>query len=142
MPKGVAFDNNMLGLIFQASNISLLAQNANGGIGSLYVSLHTADPSGGNQNTNEVSYTSYNRVAVPRNNNGWSLNNNVVLNLNQIAFPSCTGGNNTAAWAAIGSNNSGTAGEVYYSAALNSSLVITNGITPFFANNSLSVSES
>lgn len=142
MPKGVAFDNNMLGLIFQAANISLLAQNISGGISNLYVSLHTADPSGGNQNTNEVSYTSYNRVAVSRNNNGWSLNNNVVTNPNPITFPTCTGGNNTAAWAAIGSNNSGTAGQVYYSGQLNNSLTITNGITPFFANNSLSVSES
>lgn len=41
--------------------------------GSLYVALHTADPSAGNQNTSEATYTSYARVAVARSGAGWSV---------------------------------------------------------------------
>lgn len=42
--------------------------------GNLYVSLHTADPgAGGDQTTNEAAYTSYARVAVARTVAGWTV---------------------------------------------------------------------
>lgn len=42
--------------------------------GSLYVSLHTADPGAtGNQTTNECAYTSYARVAVARTGAAWTV---------------------------------------------------------------------
>lgn len=41
--------------------------------GSIYVSLHTANPAGGNQSTSEATYTGYARVAVGRNSGAWTV---------------------------------------------------------------------
>ena len=41
--------------------------------GNLYLSLHTADPAGGNQTTNEAAYASYDRVAVARDGTQWTI---------------------------------------------------------------------
>ena len=142
MGKGTTFDNDLLKLVFNGNNIANLADNAASPITSLFFALHTADPSAGNQNTNEVVYTSYNRVAVSRNAAGFTVSGQNAVNANNVAFPQCTGGNNTAAYFSIGKNNTGTAGEIYYSGALNSNLVITNGITPTFAPGTAIVSEA
>lgn len=142
MPKGVAFDNDLLKLIFQATTVTALAQNAAGGLTGLFVALHTADPSAGNQNTSEVAYTSYARVSVARNNTGWTVTGNNCVNANNITFPQCTGGNNTAAFFSIGQNNIGTGGEIYYSGNLTANLTIVNGITPQFGPGNCTISEA
>jgi len=142
MGKSTSFDNSLLLLIFNGNNIANLADNAASPITSLFLSLHTADPSSGNQNTSEIVYTSYNRVAVSRNSAGWTVTGANAVNANNIAFPQCTGGNNTAAFFAIGKNNTGTAGQLYYVGALNSNLIVTNGITPTFAPGTAIVSEA
>jgi hypothetical protein len=74
------FNTKILDLIYRnAANILPYIGDANGPqpsatAGSLYVSLHTADPgAGGDQTTNECAYTSYARVAVARSNAGWNL---------------------------------------------------------------------
>ena len=41
--------------------------------GNVYVSLHTADPAGGDQTTSECTYTGYARVAVARSAAGWTI---------------------------------------------------------------------
>lgn len=41
--------------------------------GSFYISLHTASPAGGNQQTSEATYTGYARVAVARSAGGWTV---------------------------------------------------------------------
>ena len=142
MGKGTTFDNDLLKLIFQAATISTLAENVSGGLGSLFVALHTADPSAGNQNTSEVAYTGYNRVAVSRNSSGWTVSANNTTNAANINFPACTGGSNTAAFVSIGQNNTGVAGEIYYAGALTANLSISKGITPSFGTGNLSVSQS
>lgn len=139
MPFGTAFENDLQALILQGTAIANLADNAaSGPLTSLFVALHTADPQTGNQNTSEVSYTGYNRVAVSRNAAGWTVTGANGVNANAVTFPACTGGNNTAAYASIGKNNTGVAGRIYYSGALNSNLAISNGITPQFPANNLS----
>jgi len=72
MSKSNAFENSLLKLIFNATAIANLADNAaTSPLTNLYVSLHTADPGeAGDQSTNEVSYTSYARVAVARTTGG------------------------------------------------------------------------
>lgn len=143
MGKGVTFDNDLVKLIFQATAIANLADNAaSTPITNLFVALHTADPSAGNQNTSEIAYTGYNRVAVARNSTGWTVTGANATNANATTFPACTGGSATAAFASIGKNNTGTGGEIYYSGALNSNLSISNGITPQFAAANLTVTES
>jgi len=142
MPKGTTFDNDLLKGIFQATNIANLLDNAASPITSLFVALHTADPSAGNQNTSEVAYTGYNRAGVSRNAAGWTVTAANVVNAGAITFPACAGGSSTAAFVSVGKNNTGVAGEIYYSGALTANLSISNGITPSFAANNLTVTES
>lgn len=109
--------------------------------GSLYISLHVADPGeGGSQTTNEASYTSYARVAVARTTGAWSESSGTVSNLAAISFPACTGGTNTITHFGIGTDSSGT-GTLLYSGALTASLSVSTGITPSFSIGSLTVSE-
>jgi hypothetical protein len=105
--------------------------------GSYYIALHTADPDEtGTQSTNEIAYTSYARVAVARSSGGWTVSGATVNNTALIQFPQCTGGSGTASHFSIGLASSG-AGVILLSGALNSSLAISNGITPQFAATSL-----
>lgn len=98
--------------------------------GSLYVSLHSADPgAGGNQTTSEVSYTGYARVAVARSSGGWPITSNTIDPGATIAFPACTGGTATAAYAAIGTASSG-AGVLLWSGPITPNISIANGVTP------------
>lgn len=49
--------------------------------GSLYISLHSADPGeAGDQTTSEVAYTSYARVAVARTSGGWTRTGSTMAN--------------------------------------------------------------
>lgn len=100
---------------------------------NLYVSLHTADPGeGGDQTTSESAYTSYARVAVARTSGGWTVSTNTVTNAAAVSFPACTGSTSTVTYAAIGTATSGT-GKILASGALVSSLAVSNGVTPSFA---------
>ena len=76
--KGQTFDTGLLQAIFTAvfSNaaISSLFANAGSPLTSLYVALHSADPTAtGSQTSNEISYTSYARVAVARTTGVWTV---------------------------------------------------------------------
>jgi len=138
MAFGTTFDNDLLKLIFQGTAIANVADNAaSAPLTQLFVALHTADPSAGNQNTSEVVYTGYARVAVNRNSTGWTVTGASSVNANAVTFPACTGGSNTAAFVSIGKNNTGVAGEVYFSGALAANLAISNGITAQFAASNL-----
>jgi hypothetical protein len=137
MPKGTTFDNDLLKLIFQNTAIANIG-NAGGlqpssTAGSLYVALHTADPSAGDQSTNEVAYAGgYARVAVARSAAGFNVASNVVTFVSAVTFAACTGGSVTATHFSIGSLASG-AGEILYSGTLTPNIVITNGVTPQIA---------
>ncbi len=142
MSKGNTFENDLLKLIFQATAIANIADNAGTSpLTNLYVSLHTADPGeAGDQTTNEVAYTSYARVAVARTSGGWTVTTNTADNVSAINFPECTGGSATATHFAVGTASSG-AGKILYSGALSSSLNISTGITPSFAAGALDCTE-
>lgn len=101
--------------------------------GSLFISLHTADPGEtGDQTTSEAAYTSYARVAVARTTGGWTVSGNTVSNAAAINFPACTGSTATCTFFAVGKSTSG-AGEIIVSGALGASLAVSTGITPSFA---------
>lgn len=105
--------------------------------GSFYVSLHTADPGeGGDQTTSEIAYTGYARVAVARSGAGWTVSGPSVENAALVQFPQCSGSSGTATYFAIGTDSSG-AGQVVLSGALSSSLAISTGIQPQFAAGAL-----
>ncbi len=115
MAKGTTFCNDLLKLILNGTAIANIADNAAASpLTNLYVSLHTADPSAGNQTTSEATYTSYARVAVARTTGGWTVSGATVNPVATITFPQCTGGSNTITYFAIGTASSGT-GKILYS---------------------------
>lgn len=131
MSKGNTFENDILKLFFNATAIADLAQDdGSSPATNLYVSLHTADPGeGGAQNTSEIAYTSYARVAVARSGAGFTVTNNSVSPAATVSFPAGTGGSGTATHFGIGTASSG-AGYLMYKGTVTPNIVCGNGITP------------
>jgi hypothetical protein len=131
MSKGNTFENDFLRLIFNAAPIANIADNAaTAPLTTLQVSLHTADPGeGGDQTTSEVAYTGYARVAVARTTGGWTVTANSVSPAATISFPAATGGTATATHWAVGTAATGT-GKLLYSGTVTPSIAIANGVTP------------
>ena len=94
-------------------------------------SLHTASPgAGGNQTTNEVAYTSYERIAVPRTTSGYAAPSSGSAALASLrSFPEGSGGGETAAYMALGSATSG-AGNLYCFGTITPNITTGSGVTP------------
>lgn len=131
MSKGDTFENDLLKLIFNATAIANIADNAaSSPLTNLYISLHTADPGeAGSQTTSEATYTSYARVAVARTSGGWTVTTNSVSPVATISFPAATGGTNTITHFAVGTASSG-AGKVLYSGTVTPNISVSTGVTP------------
>lgn len=138
MSKGDTWENDVLKLLFNATAIGNIADNAaTSPLTVLYVSLHTADPGeAGNQTTSEIAYTGYARVSVARTSGGWTITNNSVSPTSVISFGQMTAGaGGTATYACVGSASSGT-GKILYSGALSPTISVTNGVTPQISTSS------
>ena len=130
MAIGTTFRNDILKLIYNATAIANIADNASTSpLTTLYVSLHTADPNAGDQETSEAAYTGYARVSVARTSGGWTVTTNSVSPVATISFPAGTGGGETVTHAAVGTLTSGT-GKILDSGTLSPSIATGNGITP------------
>ena len=131
MSKSNTFENDWLLLIFNATTIANLAINASSGpLTDLFVALHSADPGeAGTQDTSEVAYTGYARVAVARTAGGWTVTGNSVSPAANIDFPLCTGLTATATHFSVGVAVSG-ATKILYRGTLTPNIVISNGVTP------------
>jgi hypothetical protein len=131
MSKGNTFENDFLKLIFNATAIANIADNAaTGPLTNLYVSAHTADPGeAGDQTTSEATYTSYARVAVARTTGGWTVTANSVSPVAAISWPAATGGTNTLTHFGVGTASSGT-GKLLYSGTITPNISVTSGVTP------------
>jgi hypothetical protein len=131
MSKGNTFENDFLKLIFNATAITSIADNASSSpLTNLYAALHTANPDeAGTQETSECAYTDYDRVAIARTTGGFTVTNNSVSPVADISFPTATGGTETATHVSIGTAASG-AGKILYKGALSPTIVISNGVTP------------
>jgi len=130
MGTGSTFANDLLKLIFQATAIANIADNAAvAPLTNLYGTLHTGDPSAGDQTTSEVTYTAYARQAVARTSSGWTVSSNVVNPVATIAFPAASSGSETASYAGIGTASSGT-GKILFAGAISPTIAISNGVTP------------
>lgn len=131
MSKGNTFENDWLKLIFNATAIANIADNAaSSPLASLFVSLHTADPGeAGDQTTSEATYTSYARVTVARTSGGWTVTTNSVSPVANIDFPAGTGGSGTVTHFGVGTAVSG-AGKLLYSGTVTPNIVTGNGVTP------------
>lgn len=132
MSKGNTFENDWLKLIFNATAIANIADNAvSSPLTNLYVSLHTADPGeAGDQTTSEISYTGYARVAVARTSGGWTVTANSVSPVAAIVFGQMTAGTGgTVTHFGVGTAVSST-GKLLYSGTVSPNIVVSNGVTP------------
>lgn len=132
MSKGDTFENDWLKLIFNATAIANIADNAaTSPLTNLYVSLHTADPGeAGNQTTNETAYTGYARVAVARTAGGWTVTGNSVSPTANIDFGECTASPGAAiTHFAVGTAASGT-GKILYSGTVTPNITMSTGVIP------------
>lgn len=134
MSKSNSWENGLLLLVFNNTNFANVgdATGLRGSTtaGSLYFSLHTADPGeAGDQTTNEVAYTSYARVAVARSGAGFTVTANAVATAANTDFPAGTGGSGTATHWGLGTASSG-AGVLLYKGAISPNIVCGSGVTP------------
>lgn len=134
MSMSNASETALLSLIFTNSNFANVGDatglRGSSTAGSLYFSLHTADPGeAGDQTSNEIAYTSYARVAVARSGSGFTVTNNSVSPAATVSFPAGTGGSGTATYFGVGTASSG-AGVLLFSGTVTPNIVCGNGITP------------
>lgn len=127
--KTDVFENLLLLGVFQNADITGVSRGA-AVAGSLYVSLHTADPTEeGSQTSSEIGYTSYVRTAVARSSAGWTVTGSSVVSASAVVFATCTGGSGTATHFGIGTSLSG-AGQLLYAGAISPTIACANGVTP------------
>jgi hypothetical protein len=132
--KSSAWANALLLLLFQNTNAANIGDatglRGSSTAGSLYWSLHTADPGpSGNQSTSEIAYTSYARVAGARSSGGFTVTTNSCSPAAAVNFPTGTGGSGTAAYFGIGTAVSGT-GILLYSGPISPTIATGSGVTP------------
>lgn len=134
MSKSSAFESDLLKLLFNATPIANVADNAaTSPFTQLAIALHTADPgAAGNQTTSEATYTSYARVNVNRTSGGWTIsgaNPTQAAPVAAITFPACTGGSSTVTHFSVGATGGG-ATKIFYSGTVTPNLAVTSGVTP------------
>lgn len=132
MSKSLAFENDLLLLIFNAVDIALIADDTlTTPLADLFVSLHTSDPGeGGTQNTGEIAYTGYGRVSVSRDGAGWTVTASLVNPTADIDFGEMSGGaGGTVTHFAVGVLTSG-AGKLLYFGTVTPNIVVSTGVTP------------
>ena len=134
MSKSNAWETGLLSLLFTNDNFANVGDatglRGSSTAGSLYFSLHTADPGEtGDQTTSEIAYTSYARVAVARSAAGWTVTNDAVAVDADVTFPAGTGGSGTATHWGLGTASAG-AGVLLYKGTISPNIVTGNGVTP------------
>lgn len=134
MSMSNSLENSLLLLLFNNTNIANVGDatglRGSTAAGSLYLSLHTADPGeAGTQTTSECAYTSYARVAVARTSGGFTVATNTMTLTANMDFPAATGGSETATHFGIGTAASGT-GVLLFKGAISPTIAISTGVTP------------
>lgn len=135
MSKSDQWENDYMKLVF--NNVAAGTIGDTPGLqpsataGSLYLSLHTADPGeAGNQSTNETAYTGYSRIAVARSSAGFTVTANSVNLVANADFGSCTASPGAAlTYFGIGTAASGT-GKLLYSGTLSPNITMAVGVIP------------
>lgn len=109
MAKSTASSNDLVALIYNATPIANLADNAAASpLGSLYAAAHTGEPgAAGTQSTSEAAYTGYARPAIARTTSGFTCAAGVVTLVANAAFGACSAGTATLTHWSIGVASSG-----------------------------------
>lgn len=135
MSKGNTFENELLECILNNAAIPLIGDaggiQPSAGTGSLYLSLHTADPGeAGTQATSETAYTGYARQAIARSGAAWTITANSASPAADTDFPEATalpGGALT--FFGVGTAVSG-AGKLLWAGALTPSITMATNTIP------------
>ena len=139
--KTAFLENAFLKLIFNAVADPTFAATA-GSVTTLYMSLHTADPTdtpATEQTTSECAYTGYARVAITRSSasGGWTVTGNSVspnMSTGGVDFPICTASpGSPATHVGIGTAASGT-GKMWFTGAVSPAITIAVGVKPQITN--------
>lgn len=135
MSKSNTFETDLLGLIFTNTAIADIGDaaglRASTTAGSLYWSLHTADPGeAGTAVTSETAYTGYARVAAARSGAGFTVTGNSVSPPSNVDFGECT----AAAGGAITHfgivNTASGAGKLLYKGTMTPNITMAVGVIP------------
>lgn len=135
MSKSNTFENELLLLLFNNTNIANIGDatgvQGSATAGSLYLVGHTADPGeAGSATTNEISYTGYARIAVPRSSAGFTVSGSSVTLTENEDFPEMTGGTGgTLTHFSVVKEASG-ASVILYSGAVSPNITVAVGVTP------------
>ena len=135
MSKSNTFENDLMKLIF--NNVDIANVGDAGGLrgsasaGSLWWSLHTADPGeAGTAITNETAYTGYARVVAARSTSAFTVTNNSVSPVANVDFGECTSnaGSPLTHFGIV--STSGGAGKLLYSGTLTPNITMAVGVIP------------
>src|SRR3990167_2704799 len=135
MSKSNTFENDLLLLLF--NNIAITDIGDAAGLratvtpGSLYWSLHTADPGeAGTAITSETAYTGYARVAAARSGAGFTVSGSSVSPPSNVDFGECTASPGGALTHFGIVNTSSGAGKLLYKGTLTPNVTMAAGVIP------------
>lgn len=124
MPLGSTMEMQILKLLLAGSGNPITNFASTAGSTAVWCSLHTADPGGGTQATNEVSLTAYTRVSVDRSTAasvGWTFTTAAssayasASPLAPINFPTLTStSTGTATFWSVGQSSAGAGQMIGY----------------------------
>lgn len=137
MGKSNTFENDLMLLIFNNTNIADIGDatglRGSTAAGSLWFSLHTADPGeAGTAVTSETAYTNYVRQTVNRASGagGLTVTGNSVSPAGNVDFPAC-GATPGAAITHFGIVNTASgAGKLLYSGTVTPNITMAEGVIP------------
>lgn len=135
MPLGSTMESDVLNLLLAAKAIANIADNAASSPNTvLWVSLHSADPSSGQQGTSEISLAGYTRFSVARTTTGWSVSGSGPASASPVAaitFPQLTStSTGTATHAAIGLSSASTGGKILANGTISPNINLSQNVTP------------
>lgn len=145
MSKSNQWEADLLKLLFNNTPATLIGDAAgllsSATAGSLFISLHTADPGEtGIQTTSETAYTGYARQGVVRTTGGWTVSGTAPTQVSPVAnidFPVCTASpGGTITHFGVGTDASGGAGKLLYKGTVSPNIVMNIGVTPRILNTS------
>ncbi len=134
---GDTFENDLMKLIFNATAIANIADNAGSGpLASLFLSLNTADPGEtGTAATSEIAYTGYTARFTSARDTGTStrfiVTNNTANPAANMDFQAGTGGSGTASYFTVTTVvTPANASKILFSGTVTPNIVTGNGVTP------------
>lgn len=146
--KSDTFENSFLTLIFHNTETQY-GYGASAASGSLYVSLHTSDPTESivSQETSEADYSGYTRKGISRNDSNWSITavgtpaTTTATNINQIDYPMSLGAGTTLTHFVIGTEATGAGKPLFYGELSAPIAVGGAGIQPYIPAGGITVTE-